>query len=62
VCRGGLGSWLDDFEAHTIRELKQTVTEGFGMTEEIQLIDAAILVAQMTFALARARFDGNTSA
>jgi hypothetical protein len=59
--RGGTGPWLDDLQAKTIRRLKNSVTEGIGISDEIQVLDAAIFLVNAIFDAARKDFDGDTA-
>ncbi len=60
-CRGGVGPWLDDLQAKAIHELKNPVTEGVGMSDEVQLTDATIHMINAVFDGVRKDFDGDSS-
>jgi hypothetical protein len=60
-CRGGTGPWLDDLQAKAIRGLKNSITEGVGISDEVQMFDAAIFLANAIFNTARKDFDGDAA-
>jgi|307.fasta_scaffold291056_1 hypothetical protein len=59
--RGGIGPWFDEFQAKVIRELKNPLTEGVGMSDEVQLTDVTIHMTNVVFAGVKSDFDGECS-
>ncbi len=60
-CRGGIGPWLDEFQTKAIHELKNPITEGVGMSDEVQLTDATIHMINAVFDGVRKDFDSKSS-
>jgi hypothetical protein len=60
-CRRGIGPWLDELQTKAIRELKNPIMEGVGMSHEVQLTDATIQLIKVVFDGAREDFDSESS-
>ena len=59
--RGGIGPWLDDFQAKVVEELKNPAAWSVGMGDEIEFTDAMIRLAKTVFDGARKDFDSESS-
>jgi hypothetical protein len=59
--RGGVGPWLDEFQAKVIGELKNPITEGVGMSDEVKLTDVTIHMTNTVFDGVRQDFDSESS-
>jgi len=60
-CRGGIGPWFDEFQAQVMHELKNPLTEGVGMPDEIQATEIAIRMTNAVFDGIKSDFDCESS-